>query len=254
LQFEDHGPREPFRLLRAWPIDETLVQEPGKRLAMRGPDDESQSAFAYTNATGSACVRWQTAVSVTRPPTDARYANPSRPHGIGCLRAAASADDLTADAISLCRTSDDAEYAVVTLASHLAGADDVTTLRSPMQQADGPGEMLRLDVCPDATGTAVDAYTAGAFGSDGTPHWVPVGHVHSTAALTYQGLSATRDVLFIDARHDGHALSSFDVTGPVALHAPGTTASAGAAFDDLSYPPPTSDCHDPLYPIGCNAP
>jgi hypothetical protein len=234
---DDHAPGAPFRPLRSsWSFDATTLREPGHRFIVRGPDDETQSAFvpATFAVPDGTCVRWQTAVAITRAPTDASYPNASRPHGVGCLRAAASRADTSLDSISVCRSSNEHEFATVTFTPHIAGVDAPVTVLSHPSDTNGPGELLRLDVCGTATGTQVTAYSASAFGTDGMPRWTRVGDATSSARLAEQGLSATRDVLFVDTRRDGTNVSGAELGPIVVLRPSGITASSGARFVDDS--------------------
>ncbi len=257
LALDDRGPDRPLRPLRPRPDDDAL-REPGKRILVRGPLDPARAAFASTRVTPGGCTEWRALVSVTRAPTDARYApapeRPSRPRGVGCLRASLdpARDDL--DSASLCRSTEGDELASITWTTLTSGATQRMTAQSPPRSADGPGEWLRMVVCVTAEGTTVTGDAAGAVGPDGEPLWHRVGSARFDGALASQGLSAQRDVLFVAARRDRAYASGLDLSRPVTLRAEGERVTDDATLTDLSFPAPTPACHDPLYPTGCRAP
>ncbi len=249
LQLQDRGPARPFRSLDASADDEALL-EPGKRLSMRGPDG-AQVAFASTDVPGDVCTTWETAVSSTRVPTDARYPTLARPRGVGCIRAWSDPTDDAADGAMLCRATDDSENAVITLTTRLNGATSTTTSTSPARQAAGIGDLIRLVVCTNAGQSRVTAFSAGSVDSTGNPAWTPVGDATFTRALRHQGIAASRDVLFVGAHRDGNFVSSLDLGAPVVPHDATTPPAGPASIEDRSYPVPSPACHDPGYPIGC---
>ncbi len=235
-QLDDRGPSAAFHPLSAgW----GPMREPGARLAL-GPAPAGERVFAYVAETAPD-VAWETVVSSG---TDVRR--------VGCLRAAAALGDDDAS-VTVCRAKSpappvgapstlDAERAFVGVTVCGDGVCTTTTYPSLDPAAEGPGEMLRLEVT-GADASCVQARSAVAVERDLTPRWADLGPPRCFAvALRYQGIATPSGARFFATRREvggvGGEVGAGDFAGVVTegSGAVGAAQDAAALLVDESAP------------------
>jgi hypothetical protein len=238
IQADDHGAAEPFRAL-VQGFDDDVTREPGSRLSL-SPGAAGERVFAYAREDASATVAWETAVS--------SGVDASR---VGCLRAAAAlgSDDAS---VTVCRAkipavrdpdagaaSPDAERAIVRVTVCAAGACTTTEHKSREPSAEGPGDLLRIELSPLSGGTCVRVRSATAADADLTPRWEDLdAPACFTAPLGYVGLSTEASASFFGTRREQAGtvadIGAADFAGVVAEGA-GGYHDAAALLADTSF-------------------
>jgi hypothetical protein len=193
------------------PPDASVLNEPGHRTLFVQKTPGTQSAAAY-QISGAASSRWETTVATTRPTTSAASPNPGHPRGSGCLYASTPSDAAGnfLFGMRVCRGTADGNWltgkpldedAVITVDVAINGVLTTSTQYSDDRDANGLGEMLRLDVSQTPLGGAtVSVYSSGGVVND-TPQWRLVRTQWFPTALVEQGLAARGgDVLFVGTR------------------------------------------------------
>jgi hypothetical protein len=245
IQADDHGPGTPLRALVKGFGDE-LMKEPGSRLSL-GKGADGERIFAYTTVDPTSTTSWETTASSG---VDATH--------VGCLRAA-SALGSDEGSLTVCRAkipavrdadagapNPDAERAIVRVTICQSGA--CTTAEYPSQDpaAQGPGDMLRLEVDNQQSGSScVRVRSAAAADADLTPRWQDLGSPACFAApLVHQGLASASSAWFFGTRRTiagtSSDVSAQDFTGVVAEGAGdgGAHHDAASLLTDDSYREP----------------
>jgi hypothetical protein len=243
IQADDTGPSQPCRELVPH-FDAGVMTEPGARLSL-GPAMPGERVFAYAAADPTSQVAWETTVSSGMDATR-----------VGCLRATTALGS-DQDSVTVCRDKipaqrdpdagvpdgglADAERAIVHVTICQAGACSTQDYPSQDPAAQGPGDMLRIEVAPQQGGTScVTVRSATAAGVDLAPRWADLGSPACfSTPLLYQGLATAASASFFGARREIAGkradLRASDFTGVVAE---GKDAShdASSLITDDSFP------------------
>jgi hypothetical protein len=191
--------------------DANVLNEPGHRtLFVQTTPGAVSSASYQTPATASS--RWETTVATTRPSPHDERPNPNHPRGSGCLYASTPSDGAGhfLYGVRICRTTASGSWttskplgedAVITVEYAINGVFSISTQYSDDRDANGLGEMLRMDVSQTPLGGAtVSVYSSEAVVQN-TPQWHLVKTLWFPTALVEQGLAARAgDVLFVGTR------------------------------------------------------
>lgn len=199
IQADDHGPSRPLRALDPG-FDAYAMTEPGSRLGL-SPSANGERVFAYAVEDGPADVAWETTASSGEDATR-----------VGCLRAATAlgSDD---GSVMVCRAkiaaspdagAIDAERVLVRVTVCRDGACTTDEYPSKDPAAEGPGDLLRLEVSHPVDGAAcVRVRSATAVDVDLTPRWADLGAlVCFPGALRYVGIATPLTAWFFGTRRE----------------------------------------------------
>jgi hypothetical protein len=227
IQADDHGPAQPYRAL-APGFDTYAMTEPGSRLSLSA-SPFGERVFAYVREDAPTDVAWETTASSGSDATR-----------VGCLRAATTLGS-EEGSVMVCRakiaatpgmSSMDAERAIVRVTVCKDGA--CTTEEHPSEEpaAEGPGDLLRLEVSHPVDGAAcVRVRSAAAVDVDSTPRWADLGGlVCIPGGLPYVGIATPASAWFFGTRRE----AAGQMTEPRGADFTGVISEGGAAPHDAT--------------------
>jgi hypothetical protein len=191
--------RDPAFVTGAAPIDPNALQEPGDRIYI---STGTAPRFLYEKAMPGS-IRWyETTVSTTRKGDTygLSYPRKAQEGGIGGLRAAVSSGEyLEVLRIKTGHSGDGKKQEVLTVrvgvchGGKYASTDQVASPYGP----DAIGNMIALWVDSNPAGSIVSVFSAGRIDpTTGTPAWTFLKRERFQGSAVYQGVVATKDVLF----------------------------------------------------------